>query len=113
MICDHLVWRDSSFCDTCFENDLLATSIGILPTLDGGSERSRRVDKVPIIVEMKHGLVLIANFYPAKIDGVIPSLGVYGSETGGIEQAVQNSMPFADVKSVVVLTVHEMSMVDL
>ena len=66
----------SGFGDPGSEYDLLSSCILVFSALDGGRKRSWRVDQISIRVEVENGLLLIADFHVAQVDGVVPTLRV-------------------------------------
>ena len=102
-----------SFCDSGSEHDFLSSGIFVFTALDGGCERSWGVHQVSVGVEVEDGFLLVADFHVTHVDGVCPTLRIQRTQAGGIQNAVEDSMALADVESVVVLAIHEDSVVDL
>lgn len=67
---------DPGFGDASFEHNLLTSDVGVLATLDRGSEGCWRVNQVLMGVKMKTGFLLGADFHSKKVNGVIPLLRV-------------------------------------
>ena len=104
---------NSGFGDSRSEHDLLTSSVFVFSALNGSRECSRGVHQVSIRVKVEHGFLLVADFHVAQVDGVVPALRVQGTEAGGVQNTVEDSMTFADVEAIVVLTIHEVGVVDL
>ena len=56
---------------------------------------------------------MVSNFHKTKADSGSPLLGVEPTQTGAIQLSVDFSVSFEDVEPIVVLTLHEVGMVDL
>ena len=105
-------WNDD-FGDTSFGESLFAFPFGGSgQAVADDSDVHRCVDQIFVAGEMKNSFAMLGDFHPAEGHSFGPFLGVEGSQARRGDVAVQDSMFFADIELVAVVTVHEVGVVD-